>query len=248
MTSVKIKVNDPCPCMSGKKYKKCCRTMVQTQEKAPDTFVKHAKFSVIVHNNFIKTCMNSLHLPPFNNDLIAPHKINAYSAVAIHPLHFLHSRNLNRSYAVTPQARALDANECVRIPLLENTDYIGLHEDELSIAAHPTLTNQFGHFIGPEPTGNVIRHHFGFYAVVYISNRDIAKGEKISFSTGDVETNRTVKHFLLQHSDFAEDFLNFRETNKRLQFLYMTNYTEQDKADMRNLVARIQEHRTNKSF
>ena len=244
MSTIKVNPNDRCPCGSQKKYKKCCRSIVQKQlkKKAPDKFLNQARLSGVIYHNFLESCQKSIVWPILAENMVATHKIQAYSPVAIHPVHFIHSKNLNRSYAVTPVAQPLNVDESQKVPIIENNDYISLHEDEISISAHPSLTDQRGHLIPENLNGNVIRHHFGFYSVVYISTRDIEQGEPIIFEKVVQKiVQKVVQNFGQLHPDFMQAHSKFTEVTKRLQLLFdaSKNFTEEDKTKLREKVEKL---------
>lgn len=48
MQSLKIGRNDPCPCGSGKKYKKCCGIVAEYTEPSADLFTKYSNLMTAV--------------------------------------------------------------------------------------------------------------------------------------------------------------------------------------------------------
>lgn len=57
---IKIAPNDPCPCYSGKKYKKCCRPLHQGQKVDDPVRLMRSRYSAYVLRNY-DYIVNTMH-------------------------------------------------------------------------------------------------------------------------------------------------------------------------------------------
>ena len=80
--SFKIKPNEPCPCQSGRKYKKCCRKKVirDLKKTEPIRMFEHARICKGMYDNF---------LPVVSKHIVKQNK-QPYSLIAYHPVHCIH--------------------------------------------------------------------------------------------------------------------------------------------------------------
>ena len=115
-----------------------------------------------------------------NGHLIAASNVEPYQLVEIHPIHFVHMDG--RMEACNQQS----GRPCSEITLSTNTKFTDLFGENISVSGDSEiqLPNQCGHLIEESSNGNVVRYHFGGYALFYISTRFIQLGETIGCRPG----------------------------------------------------------------
>lgn len=181
---MKTKPNDPCPCFSGKKFKKCCRgwIMKDIAKEAPETFRKHQITAKAMLNQFAGNHEKVCKWPVLfnqNSYVKTVHDIAAYTPVAIHPIHYIHG--LATTYPVHQDGPYPPYDpKFGQFKLTENQ--VEVEGVDVSVSSNPNIIekNQWGHLIPhSQYDGNVMRYHVGMYAVIYISTRYIVHGELI---------------------------------------------------------------------
>ena len=194
--SLKIKPNEPCPCQSGRKYKKCCRKKVirDLKKTEPIRMFEHARICKGMYDNF---------LPMVSKHIVKQNK-QPYSLIAYHPVHCIHftadkKYKLSNLHEVGQKAILLDENS-------NETDFEGRH---VSISGKQPVNYEYN--------GNCVRYHLGMYAVIYFNIREMADSEPISLAMdilpGMIDT------FKQKNSAFMEDFEQYYQTMLRFEIL-----------------------------
>ena len=192
---MKTKPNDPCPCFSGKKFKKCCRSWIMRDiaKEAPEIFRKHQTTAKAMLNQFAENHKKVCDWPLLSNNnshIKTIHDIDAYTPVAIHPIHYIHG--LATTYAVhKPGPYPPYDQKYKQFKLTENE--VQVEGVDVSVSSNPNIDEtHLGHLIPySQCDGNVMRYHVGMYAVIYISTRCIVQGELIK--CGPRDANAAVK-------------------------------------------------------
>ena len=189
---MKTKPNDLCPCLSGKKFKKCCRSwiMKDIEREAPEIFRKHQTTAKAMLNQFAENHTQICDWPVLvnNNSYIKTvHDIAAYTPVAIHPIHYIHG--LATTYAVHKDGPYPPYDpKYKQFTLTENV--VEVEGVNVSVSSNPNIDHiHLGHLIPySQYDSNVMRYHVGMYAVIYLSTRRIVHGELIKYGPHDAYT------------------------------------------------------------
>lgn len=180
-----------------------------------------------------------------NNCVFAAENIQPFTLVEIHPIHFLVKDEIQ--YPCNDEVRHHSAIAPVK--LNTNATFTNYSGETVSIAASSKVRckNQCGHLIQTSDNGNVVRYHFGMYALFYISNRLIQVGERLSYQPHEfapvvncyVKGHRqAMDHFNEYYVKAVEHFSTIRDSSQ-----YWDNAK---KKEMQKLYDKINEARTSK--
>lgn len=161
-----------------------------------------------IYNHFTNTdvsrnIFNWAHTLYLNGHLIAASNVEPYQLVEIHPIHFVHMDG--RMEACNQQS----GRPCSEVTLTTNTKFTDLFGENISVSGDSEirLPNQCGHLIKESSNGNVVRYHFGGYALFYISTRFIRLGETIECRPG--LDRKVVEAFVHQNREAMTSFKKY---------------------------------------
>ena len=244
---MKTRPNDPCPCFSGKKFKKCCRTWIQQdiQKEAPAELAKHQ----IDVKCMLRKFEESWHTWPklYCTDLkfTCAKDIPPFTPVTIFPIHYIHG--LAKIYAVHPDGPY--SPYCSSYPtfkLVNNLQDIQVPGVSISVSSNKKIIhpNQYGHVLPVSETGNVVMYHLGMYCCICISIRTINANQVIERR---LTSPSTCYHFKTRGATFIEKHHNnVVEVIRRFKIIrdLTKNCSEKDKAEWRQCADKMQDLQT----
>ena len=237
---MKTKPNDPCPCLSGKKFKKCCRgwIMKDIEKEAPEIFRKHQITAKAMLNQFAENYTKICDWPVLltnNTHIKTVYDVAAYMPVAIHPIHYIHG--LATTYAVhKPGPYPPYDPKFKQFKLTENE--VEVEGVDVSVSSNRNIDEpHLGHLIPySQYDGNVMRYHAGMYAVIYISTRRIAHGELIKYGPRDAyaaakfASNPFHEHFKTHVTEIVDRFKILQRMSETFSDVEKTQFGKYAKA------------------
>ena len=168
--SLKVGRNEKCPCGSGKKFKRCCKGVVEVKDMKEPAKLAGQLFNQWIEKDIAHSfCKWPQLRSAGGTNIISDEDIPPWTPVTIYPVHYVGVNGI--LYPANLEAMRFKPGRA--ITLTENVEDVAVQ-----IGASPKIMreHQFGHVVVENDHPNVFLYHAGMYSLMYVSHKFIPKG------------------------------------------------------------------------